>query len=171
MTSSPIPPCPSCPPHAAGGHGCAVYPSSVTDAEWATLEPLLPSPGGTVGRGGRPDGRRYRAPIEPRPGWRQENERRQAAHCRGCERTAARRRRHRCLDPGLRRRAPTPDRTARQCSFHCVGFLRQRSRSRQSCSRTTPVCSWSTNSKLSSRRIRRRYDRTDRRTPRPVRTR
>ena len=44
MTSSPIPPCPSCLPHAAGGHGCAVYPSSVTDAEWATLEPLLPAP-------------------------------------------------------------------------------------------------------------------------------
>nr|WP_271213674.1 IS5 family transposase [Rhodococcus wratislaviensis] len=55
MTSSPIPPCPSCPPHAAGGHGCAVYPSSVTDAEWTTLEPLLPAPGSTAGRGGRPE--------------------------------------------------------------------------------------------------------------------
>lgn len=55
MTSSPIPPCPSCPPHAAGGHGCAVYPSSVTDAEWATLEPLSPAPGSTAGRGGRPE--------------------------------------------------------------------------------------------------------------------
>ena len=55
MTSSPIPPCPSCPPHSAGGHGCAVYPSSVTDAEWATLEPLLPAPGSTAGRGGRPE--------------------------------------------------------------------------------------------------------------------
>ena len=39
MPSSPISPCPSCPPHAAGGHGCAVYWSSVTDAEWAILEP------------------------------------------------------------------------------------------------------------------------------------
>ena len=29
MPSSPISPCPSCPPHAAGGHGCAVYSSSV----------------------------------------------------------------------------------------------------------------------------------------------
>ncbi|MDV7085701.1 transposase [Rhodococcus opacus] len=27
-------------------------------------------------------GCRYRAPIEPRLGWRQENQRRQAAHCR-----------------------------------------------------------------------------------------
>ena len=30
MPSSPISPCPSCPPHAARGHGCAVYSSSVT---------------------------------------------------------------------------------------------------------------------------------------------
>ena len=55
MPSSPISPCPSCPPHAAGGHGCAVYSSSVTDAEWAILEPLLPAPGNTAGRGGRPE--------------------------------------------------------------------------------------------------------------------
>lgn len=38
MRQSPTSPCPSCPPQAAGGHGCAVYSSSVTDAEWATLE-------------------------------------------------------------------------------------------------------------------------------------
>ena len=43
------------PPHAAGGHGCAVYSSSVTDAQWAILEPLLPAPGSTAGRGGRPE--------------------------------------------------------------------------------------------------------------------
>ena len=55
MPSSPISPCPSCPPHAAGGHGCAVYSSSVTDAEWAILEPLLPAPGSAAGRGGRPE--------------------------------------------------------------------------------------------------------------------
>ena len=55
MPSSPISPCPSCPPPAAGGHGCAVYSSSVTDAEWAILEPLLPAPGSTAGRGGRPE--------------------------------------------------------------------------------------------------------------------
>ena len=50
MPSSPISPCPSCPPHAAGGHGCAVYSSSVTDAEWAILEPLL----ACAGQHGRP---------------------------------------------------------------------------------------------------------------------
>ena len=55
MPPSPISPCPSRPPHAAGGHGCAVYSSSVTDAEWAILEPLLPAPGSTAGRGGRPE--------------------------------------------------------------------------------------------------------------------
>ena len=55
MPSSPISPCPSCPPHAAGGHGCAVYSWSMTDAEWAILEPLLPAPGSTAGRGGRPE--------------------------------------------------------------------------------------------------------------------
>jgi transposase len=55
MPPSPISPCPSCPPHAAGGHGCAVYPSSVTDAEWTILEPLLPAPGSTAGRSGRPE--------------------------------------------------------------------------------------------------------------------
>jgi transposase len=32
-----------------------VYSSSVTDAEWAILEPLLPAPGSTAGRGGRPE--------------------------------------------------------------------------------------------------------------------
>ena len=55
MPSSPISPCPSCPPHAARGHGCAVSSSSVTDAQWALLEPLLPAPGSTAGRGGRPE--------------------------------------------------------------------------------------------------------------------
>ncbi|MGW5301608.1 IS5 family transposase [Rhodococcus aetherivorans] len=38
------------------GHRCAVYSSSsVTDAQWAILEPLLPPPGNTTGRGGRPE--------------------------------------------------------------------------------------------------------------------
>ena len=32
-----------------------MYSSSVTDAEWAILEPLLPAPGSTAGRGGRPE--------------------------------------------------------------------------------------------------------------------
>jgi transposase len=64
MPSSPISPCPSCPPHAAGGHGCAVYSSSVTDAEWAILEPLLPAPGSTAGRGGRPEKHCRRAIVD-----------------------------------------------------------------------------------------------------------
>jgi len=201
MPSSPISPCPSCPANAARGHGCAVYSSSATDAQWAILEPLLPAPGSTAGRGGRPekhcrraivdailyivvvcgncrwsshqpgrcprcspagpaagrgsvsstrcatdcgcgragpvpdrgdhrlpDGtrRRHRAPIQPRLGWRQENERRQAAPRRGCERLAAHRRRHRRLDPRPRRRPPTPGRTARQLLHHRAGLGRRR---------------------------------------------
>jgi transposase len=55
MSSSPISPCASCPPHAAAGHSCTVYSSSVTDAQWAILEPLLAAPGNTAGRGGRPE--------------------------------------------------------------------------------------------------------------------
>jgi transposase len=64
MPSSPISPCPSCPPHAAGGHGCAVYSSSVTDAQWAILEPLLAAPGSTAGRGGRPEKHCRRAIVD-----------------------------------------------------------------------------------------------------------
>ncbi|MFC9362878.1 IS5 family transposase [Rhodococcus sp. NPDC057014] len=37
------------------GHRCAVYSSSVTDAQWAILEPLLPPPRNTTGSGGRPE--------------------------------------------------------------------------------------------------------------------
>src|SRR6476660_3206850 len=64
MPSSPISPCPSCPPHPVGGHGCAVYSSSVTDAQWAILEPLLPAPGSTAGRGGRPEKHCRRAIVD-----------------------------------------------------------------------------------------------------------
>jgi transposase len=64
MPSSPISPCPSCPAHAARGHGCAVYSSSVTDAQWAVLEPLLPAPGSTAGRGGRPEKHCRRVIVE-----------------------------------------------------------------------------------------------------------
>ena len=64
MPSSPILPCPSCPPHAARGHGCAVYSSSLSDAEWAILEPLLPAPGSTAGRGGRPEKHCRRAIVD-----------------------------------------------------------------------------------------------------------
>ena len=70
--------------------------------------------------------RRHRAPIQPRLGWRQENERRQAAPRRGSERPAARRRRHRRLDPRPRRRTPTPGRTARQLLHHPAGLGRRR---------------------------------------------
>ena len=70
--------------------------------------------------------RRHRAPIQPRLGWRQENERRQAAHRRGCKRPAARRRRHRRLDPGPRRRTPTPGRTARQLLHHRAAPCRRK---------------------------------------------
>src|SRR6476659_228828 len=63
MPSSPISP-PSCPPPAARGHGCAVYSSSVTDAQWAILEPLLPAPGSTAGRGGRPENHCRRAIVD-----------------------------------------------------------------------------------------------------------
>jgi len=31
-----------------------VYPSDMSDAEWAVIEPLLPAPGWTLGRGGSP---------------------------------------------------------------------------------------------------------------------
>ncbi|MFG2059436.1 IS5 family transposase [Micromonospora sp. NPDC048930] len=35
---------------------CGFYPSSsLTDAQWAIIEPLLPAPGNTAGRGGRPE--------------------------------------------------------------------------------------------------------------------
>ena len=55
MSVSSIAPCPSCPP-CSPGHRCAVYSSSsLTDEQWAVLEPLLPPPGNTTGRGGRPE--------------------------------------------------------------------------------------------------------------------
>ena len=56
MPSSSISSCPSCPPCSDGGHRCAVYSSSsLTDAQWAVLEPLLSPPGDAAGRGGRPE--------------------------------------------------------------------------------------------------------------------
>jgi len=59
MSVSPVCSCLSCPTHAAvAGRpaGCAFYPSSsLTDAQWKLLEPLLPPPGNTGGRGGRPE--------------------------------------------------------------------------------------------------------------------
>ncbi|MDI9960674.1 MULTISPECIES: IS5 family transposase [unclassified Rhodococcus (in: high G+C Gram-positive bacteria)] len=56
MSSSLIPQCSSCPPHTARGHRCTAYSSSsLTDAQWTMLEPLLPPPGNAAGRGGRPE--------------------------------------------------------------------------------------------------------------------
>jgi transposase len=51
--------CLSCPAHGESlstSRVCAFYSSSsVDDAQWAVLEPLLPPPGNTAGRGGRPE--------------------------------------------------------------------------------------------------------------------
>jgi transposase len=59
MSVSPVCSCLSCPTHAAAaGRPSAggMYPSSsMTDAQWKLLEPLLPPPGNTGGRGGRPE--------------------------------------------------------------------------------------------------------------------
>ena len=57
MPSSPACTCLSCPVHDRGpATRCGVYPaSSITNAQWAVLEPLLPAAGNTRGRGGRPE--------------------------------------------------------------------------------------------------------------------
>jgi transposase len=48
--------CPAHPVPAAARPACGFYPSSsLTDAQWAIIEPLLPAPGNTTGRGGRPE--------------------------------------------------------------------------------------------------------------------
>src|SRR3954454_11170888 len=55
MSVSPVCSCLSCPAHAESRPtACGFYPSSsMTDAQWALLEPLLPPPGNAGGRGGR----------------------------------------------------------------------------------------------------------------------
>jgi transposase len=59
MSVSPVCSCLSCPTHATSWpkpSACGFYPSSsMTDAQWALLEPLLPPPGNRGGRGGRPE--------------------------------------------------------------------------------------------------------------------
>jgi transposase len=67
VPSSPVCTCLSCPTHPDGPDRaittptptpvvCGFYPSStMTDSQWALLEPLLPPPGNTRGRGGRPE--------------------------------------------------------------------------------------------------------------------
>ena len=59
MSVSPVCSCLSCPTHRDGAGrpaACGFYPSSsMTDAQWALIEPLLPAPGNTRGQGGRPE--------------------------------------------------------------------------------------------------------------------
>jgi transposase len=63
VSSSPVCSCVSCPAHPNEADrptgrpaACGFYPtSSITDAQWAVLEPLLPPPGNTGGKGGRPE--------------------------------------------------------------------------------------------------------------------
>jgi transposase len=59
MSVLPVCSCLSCPAHQGAGSRpktCGFYPSSsMTDAQWRLLEPLLPQPGNTAGRGGRPE--------------------------------------------------------------------------------------------------------------------
>ncbi len=60
MPVSPTCLCPSCPAHtgaaAATPTPCPFYPtSSMTDAQWRVIKPLLPPPGNTAGKGGRPE--------------------------------------------------------------------------------------------------------------------
>ncbi len=45
--------CSSCPIHGESPTPCPVYPSSCSDEQWALLQPLLPPPGNTGGKGGR----------------------------------------------------------------------------------------------------------------------
>jgi transposase len=66
MSSSRACTCLSCPAHAgADASPCPVYPtSSMTAAQWAVLEPLLPPAGNTGGKGGRPEKHPRRAVLD-----------------------------------------------------------------------------------------------------------
>ncbi|SDY87269.1 Putative transposase of IS4/5 family, partial [Modestobacter sp. DSM 44400] len=59
MSVSPACSCVSCPTHPRttdSSMSCGFYPSSsMTDAQWAVLEPVLPPPASAAGRGGRPE--------------------------------------------------------------------------------------------------------------------
>ena len=52
MSVLPVCSCLSCPTHPRGG--CGLYPSSMSDGQWAVIEPVLPPPASAVGRG-RPE--------------------------------------------------------------------------------------------------------------------
>jgi transposase len=47
-------PCRCCPGGISRSIRARVYPSDMSDGEWAVIEPLLPAPGWTLGRGGSP---------------------------------------------------------------------------------------------------------------------
>ncbi len=47
-------PCRCCPGQISRSVRGRAYPSDMSDAEWAVIEPLLPAPGWTLGRGGSP---------------------------------------------------------------------------------------------------------------------
>jgi transposase len=53
----PVCACPSCPtrPDTPTGSGCEVYPSLLTDTQWALVEALLPPPRNRTSWGGRPE--------------------------------------------------------------------------------------------------------------------
>lgn len=52
MSVSPVCTCLSCPTHPRGG--CSLYPSSMSDKQWAAIEPVLPPAANQIGRG-RPE--------------------------------------------------------------------------------------------------------------------
>ena len=60
--------CWSCPDHRESlttPPPCPFSPSSsTTDAQWAVVEPLLPPPGNTTGRGGRPEKHPHRVILD-----------------------------------------------------------------------------------------------------------
>jgi transposase len=68
MPVLPVCSCLSCPARdrvAPAPLPCPVYPSSsITDAQWRVLEPLLPAPGNTTGKGGRPERHPRRAILD-----------------------------------------------------------------------------------------------------------
>ena len=49
--------CRCCPGGASRSSRARRYPSDMSDAEWAVIEPTLPAPAWQAGRGGRPAGR------------------------------------------------------------------------------------------------------------------
>lgn len=69
---------------------------------------------------------RHCAPIQSRVGRREKNKRPQTTHRRGCQRPAARRRGHRRVHPGPRRRAPATRRTTCRVLHHTAGLGRRR---------------------------------------------